>query len=97
MGGSIQEVKLDSTGPRHLVVIVTPTSGWQVAFDRVAGDAVYLTVTRPSPEFLQTQALVEHRIDTTVASGKSLRAMVRTVDFGGRASGEYAQAAKFPN
>lgn len=88
-------ITLDSTGPRHLIVVEAPSPGWRVSFDELgeSGQDVYITITRPDPALLYPQVIVEQRMDSTVPTGQPVRVMARVVEFGGNA-GVYGLAVE---
>jgi len=71
---------------RHIAVFSAPTSGWSASFDFT--DAAYrqrhvfVTLQRPDPSLMVSQALVEHRIDTTVFERDTITVFARTVAHG---------------
>jgi hypothetical protein len=75
-----------STGPRHTVVVAAPSGGYRVQFDRKEKrfDAtdVYMTVSRPDPAQMHTQAVVDLHLDTTVSSSEPIVLFARVRDFG---------------
>lgn len=77
-------IALDSTGPRHLVLIHSPSPGWTVSIDQVRPDRrdVYITLMRPDPRYLYPQMIVEQTLDSTLPASKPARVLARVLDFG---------------
>jgi len=94
------EVRLDSSGRRHIVVLTAPNPGWSIELDRVRGrqgvDEVFVTVRRPNPEFLYTQQVVEKRISTGVRSDQPVLINARTLDFANTNGAPYAPVVRSP-
>jgi hypothetical protein len=94
-------VRIDSDGPRHLIIVTATSGGWSLSWDRTDEPArsgepasVYLTLTRPDPSMMHTQALVDHRIDSKVPAQSPVRVYVRVIDHGAAPdSAAYALAA----
>jgi hypothetical protein len=88
-------ITLDSTGPRHLIIVEAPSPGWTVSFDQVgqSGEDVHITITRPDPGLLYPAVIVEQRMDSTLPAGQPVRVLARVVDFGAKA-GAYGLAVE---
>ena len=87
-------VTIESDGPKHIVVVTTPTGGWSLIWDERAEEAVYLTLRRPDAAFFHTQQLVPHRVGSGVPSGGPLAVHVQVLDHGEPAADRsYALAA----
>ncbi|MEX2219558.1 MAG: hypothetical protein WD749_12465 [Phycisphaerales bacterium] len=75
-------VAVDSSGPQHILIFTAPTGGWAVQLDQTVRDLdrtrVYVTTRRPNPAFQQTQALVDHRIATTVPPETPIEVYIRS-------------------
>jgi hypothetical protein len=84
----------DTSGPTHTLVLTAPTGGWAFALDQVRKEfdyeRVFVTVTRPNPAYMQTQALVRHEVGTGVPSDRPIRVFVRTGQ-AGEDKGPYLQ------
>ena len=83
-------VALDSGGSQHIAIVTTPTGGWSVQLDqarrRLEATDAFITLRRPNPAVLTTQALVEHRVATSVPTGTAVVVYVRVLE--DRQSGE---------
>lgn len=91
-------IEIDSAGPTHHVVMHAPTSGWAFTLDRVdevrGGREAFVTIRRPNPAMIYSQAIVEQRIGTGVPATTTLRVLARVQEFtDAPASGAYRQAA----
>jgi hypothetical protein len=75
---------LEASGAKHLVVVRANSGGWSVHLDKEElqplGKRVYITVRRPDPAFIHTQALVDHRVLTDVPSSTPLEIVARVLD-----------------
>jgi hypothetical protein len=82
-------ITTDSSGPTHTLVLTAPTGGWAFALDQVRKEfdheRVFVTVTRPDPAYMQTQALVRHEVGTAVPSDRPIQVFARTTQAGGEA------------
>lgn len=87
------EVSIDSWAPRHQITITTPTGGWSAKLDQVRdGEGardVFITLRRPDPEQMVTQALVPHTINSTADARIPIAVYIRVVEHG-------ADPADFP-
>jgi hypothetical protein len=84
-----------------MVVLTAPTGGWAAQLDhtrrQLGGMDVFITARRPNPAFLHTQALVEHRIATSVPTTDNASLYLRIVEFNQEPeSVPYRQAAEVP-
>ncbi|QOI99289.1 MAG: protease complex subunit PrcB family protein [Phycisphaeraceae bacterium] len=77
-------VSLESSRGVWVVVVQSPTGGWSVAVDRVTESRrrkdVFVTLRRPDPRFMNTQAVIEQRVATPVRSDEPVRVCVRVLD-----------------
>ncbi len=89
-------LSVDSTGATQRVVLVAPTGGWSISFDRsrklFERTEVFITINRPNPAYPTTQATVLQNLDTAVDTRESVVIFARVLDFGKR-QGPYEQAA----
>lgn len=80
----IPPMALEASGSKHLVVVRANSGGWSVHLDKEElqplGKRVYITIRRPDPAFIHTQALVDHRVLTDVASPTPLEIVARVLD-----------------
>ena len=80
------EIRIDSTGPRHILVLTAPTAGWSFTFDQVrpafGHHELFVTVISPNPAAAHAQVVVEQRLGTTVDSGTPLTVFVRNLEHG---------------
>lgn len=78
------EIRLDRTSGRHLIVMHAPSGGWTLGIDKSEvtpdGRRVYLTVRRPDPAFMHTQAFVELRALTEVPVETEVELVARVLD-----------------
>lgn len=81
---AVPPVRLDETSGRHLVVMQVPTGGWTLGVDNTEvtpdGRRVHLTVRRPDPAFMHTQAFVELRVLTDVPLDTPIELVARVLD-----------------
>jgi len=86
------QITLDEVRERHVVVVQTPSPGWDVDFDRsrrrLGGHDAFITLRRPDPRFLQPQVIVEKRVLTDVPAGEDIRVLAREVDHDARDPGK---------
>lgn len=73
----------DSSG--HVIVVESPSGGWAITIDGVyeafeRRDA-YITIMRPNPLGMHTQAIVEQRLATFVPTNVPLRVLARTIPY----------------
>jgi hypothetical protein len=87
------QITTDDTGPTHTLVLTAPTGGWAFALDQVRKEfdheQVFVTVTRPDPAYMQTQALVRHEVGTGVPSDRPIQVFARTTQAGADDKGPY--------
>ncbi|MFN0131234.1 MAG: hypothetical protein ACKVW3_01680 [Phycisphaerales bacterium] len=78
-------VAVERGGRKHVVIVLAPSSGWAVGFDREdrAFDRtdIYITLRRPNPAELQTQAIVTQEIATPADATRPARVYARVLDF----------------
>jgi hypothetical protein len=77
---------IDSSGPQHRAVLTAPSSGWTVTLDQTRArfdhiDA-FITVTRPDPAYMQTQALVKQEVGSMVDRKTAMDLYARVLEFG---------------
>lgn len=79
-------VRVEAVGSQYVLVVTTPTAGWEVTFDQsreaLGTTEVYVTAREPNPAYMHAQAEVAQRVGTGVAAGGPLRALVRVVPYG---------------
>lgn len=84
----IPPMTLEASGAKHLIVVRANSGGWSVHLDKEEiqplGKRVYITVRRPDPAFIHTQALVDHRVLTDVPSSTPLEIVARVLDHGAK-------------
>ena len=63
-------LSIESTGPQHRVILTAPTAGWSFRLDqtcrRFDHTDIFLTLTRPNPAYMQTQAQVRQETGTEI-------------------------------
>lgn len=78
-------LSIGQVGDEHLVVLTAPTAGWTFSLDeirpRMGGKDVFVTVRRPNPAYLHTQAEVEQNLGTRVALSDPIDVYARVLDF----------------
>ncbi len=78
------EVEVGRSGDMHAVRVTVPTGGWTLEGDRVElghrSGSAYLTLRRPDPDRMQTQALEELDVVLGVPAGQGLAVYMRVVD-----------------
>jgi hypothetical protein len=95
-------VTIDSAGEQHVVVIESPSPGWEVRLDRVSEAErrkdVFVTLRRPDPRFVYAMVVGRQHLATTVDVRQAVQVCVRVLDFGDEAAvgGAYPSAAKAP-
>lgn len=71
---------------RHLLVVNAPNPGWLVTIDkterRLDDTRVFVSLRRPDPGMLYTQAVVEQKVLTTVSETRDIVVYARTLEFG---------------
>lgn len=78
--------RIESAGVdgQHALSVVVPTGGWEVHGDKVLryfmDNRIFLTVVRPDPDQMQTQALTRFDITPGVRIDEPLAVYVRVVD-----------------
>lgn len=73
----------DSSG--HIIVVESPSGGWSITLDGVyeafqRRDA-FITIMRPNPLGMHTQAVVEQRLATFVPTNVPLRVVARVLPY----------------
>lgn len=62
------QLSLRSFNDKHAAVMTAPSKGWRVQLDRtlptIDGEDIYLTITRPDPQFVYPQVIVEQQVLT---------------------------------
>lgn len=73
---------------RHLLIVESPTPGWNITIDRTEPrlneDHVFMTMQRPDPGALYAQVIVEQRLLTDVPETRPIRVYARVIDFAQR-------------
>jgi hypothetical protein len=92
-------VSLDSTRGSYVVVVQSPTPGWEPTLDRVADQykhkAVFITLRRPNPAFFYPQVIVQQQVGTSVAPSEHVKVYVRILNFDERGNDQpYTLAAE---
>lgn len=81
------EIRLDSTGPVHALVLDAPSPGYAFELsggrDRLGGRDVAVTVREPNPEFLYPAVMVQLRVTTGVETNQGIRVFARVGPFSG--------------
>jgi len=69
----------------HVVVLTAPTAGWTFSLDeirpRMGGTNAFVTIRRPNPAYLVTQAQVEQNLGTGVSTAESIDVYARLLDY----------------
>lgn len=78
-------IHLEDDPSGQVIVVESPSGGWAITLDGVY-DAferrdAFVTIMRPNPLGLHTQAIVEQRLATFVPAGTTLRVLARTVPY----------------
>lgn len=92
-------VTLESTRGSYVVVVQSPTPGWEPTLDRVADQyrhkAVFITLRKPNPAFFYPQVIVQQQVGTSVPSTETVKVYIRVLNFDERATDQpYALAAE---
>jgi len=91
-------IRVESAGPNHIIALTAPSSGWGIAFDQshlhFDYAEVFITVTRPDPALMHTQAQVIQHLDTSVATERPLEVWAKVEDFGSKTHAPYAKAVE---
>ena len=89
-------IAIDSTGPKHIVIVTAPTAGYLVSLDdvrdRMGGREALISIRPPDPRFVVAQVLTEHRVGTDVASSTPLDVFARVLPRDSRENIEYVLA-----
>ncbi|MCC5786843.1 MAG: hypothetical protein JJU33_09100 [Phycisphaerales bacterium] len=92
------DLRVDSSRDQHQIVMTAPTGGWTITRELARQDAsgfeVFVTITRPNPRFVQTQAITEQRLATGVSSREAMTVYAREVEFDESPAGPYARVAE---
>lgn len=92
------DLRVDSSRDQHQIVMTAPTGGWTITRELARQDAsgfeVFVTITRPNPRFVQTQAITEQRLATGVSSREAMTVYARQVEFDETPAGPYARVAE---
>ncbi|TVS06301.1 MAG: hypothetical protein EA423_05775 [Phycisphaerales bacterium] len=92
------DLRVDSSRDQHQIVMTAPTGGWAITRDLARQDAsgfeVFVTITRPNPRFVQTQAITEQRLATGVSSREAMTVYARQVEFDESPAGPYNRVAE---
>ncbi len=94
---AVPPIRLETMNGRRLVVMRVPTGGWTLGVDRAEvtpeGRRVFVTVRRPDPAFMHTQAFVDLRALTDVPESTPIEVVARVLDRHERPDGKvYARA-----
>lgn len=95
-------VRIESVGRHHVVVVESPTPGWEVTLTRVLPGpghrAAYVTLRRPFPGVIYPQVIVTQRLSTGVPVKEPVRVFARIIDHAESASTQapFAPAAEAP-
>lgn len=72
------------SGGRHLLIMQVPTGGWSFTIDKAEitpeGRRIFVTVRRPDPAFMHTQAFVELRALSEVPADTPVEIVARVLD-----------------
>lgn len=92
------DLRVDSSRDQHQIIMTAPTGGWAITRDLARQDAngfeVFVTITRPNPRFVQTQAITEQRLATGVSSREPMTVYARQVEFDESPAGPYGRVAE---
>lgn len=77
---------IDSGGPQHRAVLTAPSAGWTFTLDTTRRQLdhtdVFVTIVRPDPAFMYTQALVTQEAGTGVDSSRPIELYARALAHG---------------
>ena len=83
-------MQLDATSVVHVATFTTPSGGWGVKLDHteeaVGHTNAFVTLTRPDPDQMVTQAIVEQSVSLNVALDATVHVYARIVDPGSEAA-----------
>ncbi len=78
------EARMEATDRSHVVVFSAPTGGWRVNLegheDKFDVRRAFITLRRPAPDRMVTQAIVEHHIDTAVPLAQNVEVYARVLE-----------------
>lgn len=73
-----------ASGDRWVAVFTAPTGGWRAEFDTTRqmfnGQEVFVTLVKPHPDLMVTQALTDLHVRTPAATTEAVRVHARTAD-----------------
>lgn len=76
--------RVEPSGDRWVAVFTAPTGGWRAEFDTTRrmfnGQEVFVTLIKPHPDLMVTQALTDLHVRTPVATTEAVRIYARTSD-----------------
>jgi len=76
----------------HALSVVVPTGGWRMVDEhlerRFRDNRVFLTLRRPDPELMHTQAMAQFDVSPGVRADVPLAVYVRVIDFGAEPNDE---------
>lgn len=78
-------IRLEADPSGHLIVVESHSGGWSITLDGVY-DAfqrrdAFITIMRPNPLGMHTQAVVEQRIATFVPTSTPIRVLARVIPY----------------
>lgn len=80
----IPPIALAQANDRHVVAVRAPSGGWSLHIDKdertPLGRRVFVTIRRPDPAFMHTQALVDHNAITDVPVSTPVEIVARVLD-----------------
>lgn len=80
------DIRVDSSGPAHVVIFQAPSTGWSFAVDLVQPKSrvteVYTSATRPNPAFMHAQVVTPLSVGTGVDARSPIAVRVRVLDHG---------------
>ena len=83
-------MRMDSTSVVHVATFTTPSGGWGVRLDHTEEDVghtnAFVTLTRPDPDQMVTQALVDQSVSLNVALDATVHVYARIVEPGSEAA-----------
>ena len=77
------ELAIQSKPPQHVVIMQAPTPGWIFSFDasrpQFGFTDVFLTITRPNPAFVFSQAVVSQEVGTEIGVNEPIVVYARVL------------------
>lgn len=90
------EVRFAATEKTHLAIFTVPSGGWSaerdLVRDRFDARQVFVTLRRPAPTQITTQAITEHQVDTDVRLTENVEVFTRVMSGAAEESTAYRLA-----